>query len=667
MRIMDFLSLFSLSFIYTELIMPIRRILFLVPLFLSGLVMTGCASKKQIAVDYPVATATNLSPLQGYDSIDGDDYYVQLVSAFDLKGDSALKGGCNELGESYESGKLSAALVFSVSNDVLKLKREASGFLYEATTGKCNFRLETKQALLTPWMRLDAGIKTAVDYHFFTSTSSGADFSKMIGDVNAASGLLALTGVGAGVAIIGNIATQWMKQSAAPAGETKPSPAAKYSDESHSLPPPIALAGKTVTSNRSRLAVYEIVESGSSVFGPTPKILGELNIYPTFTTSLLLAATSSGLPDARDLSLAELWQVPIKTGTGEISLQQLISQLKTQEPVNLKPNWKNYGEVEGSCRQLRRVLKELGFNKFDRNAVLYYFLNQSSDWRAFNTPIQQMQTDNFSAQQLKNFHDKGFAECLTKADYKTMQVLGLPVNTEQDWGSVITSGQQKENAFSAIRALERQLPALLKNANAAESPQQFYPLLTAFNKPGMVLLQNHLGNFGLESLLQQPALAKEGAVVTAEQLTQAIGVLNIDKLSCIRPAPEQDKLLNNVGILLFTTKPGSASIKGGALEFEVNAGKIARITLQLPSYRDFEQSLLDHPIVGGCQIDANFMKVTQPTQVLIPTQTPVPVVSAPAPTVQPSKVTPAVVTPPSAPAPIEPTNKVEPNEQPTKH
>ncbi|NOT83967.1 MAG: hypothetical protein HOP02_04125 [Methylococcaceae bacterium] len=174
---------------FSEQHMLSSRFLSLFFLLLPSLIINGCASKRQIAVDYPVAKATNLNPLQGYDSIDGDDYYVQLVSAFDLKGDSALKGGCNELGTHYENGKLSAALVFAVTNDTLKLKREASGFLYEATTGKCNFRLETKKALLTPWMRLDAGINTAVDYHFFTSTSSDADFSKLINDVNAASGL----------------------------------------------------------------------------------------------------------------------------------------------------------------------------------------------------------------------------------------------------------------------------------------------------------------------------------------------------------------------------------------------------------------------------------------------------------------------------------------------
>ncbi|MCX7086927.1 MAG: hypothetical protein NTV00_02615 [Methylococcales bacterium] len=592
--------------------MPIRRFLALFFLLLLNLLTTGCATKRQIAVDYPVAKSTDLAPLQGYDAIDGDDYYVQVVSAFDFKGDSALKGGCNELGPKYESGNLSAALVFAVNNDKLKLRREASGFLYEATTGKCNFRLETKKALLTPWMRLDAGIDTTVGYHFFTSTSSEADFSKLIGDVNAASGLLALTGVGTGVAIMGNLASQWMLQNPTPAPSTKLPPSAKASDESHSLPTPIALSGKIVTLNSSRLAVYEVVESGSSVFGPEQKILGEINIYPMTTTSLLLKSSSSGLPDARDLSLAELWQSPIKTGNGDISLQQLISQIKTTEPINLKPVWANYAEVEGACLALKRTLKELGFNKFDRNAVLYYFLEQSRDWQQFNAPTMRTQPDDFSTAQLKNAHAKGFSACLTKSDYITMQHLGLPVNSEQDWGSILSSEQQKESTFNAIHAAERQLLSIIKNPNPAERSQQLYPLLATKNGAGTVLLQNHLGSFGLEALLQLPELAKEGAQVSAEQLNQVLGVLNIDRLSCVRPAPEQDKLLNNVGILLFSTKPGSAAVNGGALEFEVTAGKISRITLQLPSYRDFEQSLIDHPKIAGCQIEPNFFKAPTP-------------------------------------------------------
>lgn len=587
--------------------MPNSRFFYLPLILAASLMTTGCASKRQIAVDYPVAKSENLAPLPGYETVDGDDFYVQLVSDFEFKGDSVLKGGCNELGGQYENGSLSAALIFAVHNDTLKLNHEVSGFLYEATTGKCNFRMATKKAYLTPWMRLDAGRDTSVDYHFFTSTSNEADFSKMINDVNAASGLLAITGVGAGVAIMGNLAGQWLQQGAQqPVSPGKPSAAAKYSDETHTLPAAVEFSGKSVTLSRNRLAVYEIVESGSDFFAPEPKALGELSIYPNFSASLLLKAANSGLPDARDLSLADLLESPIKTGN--ISLQQLLNQTKSLDPKTLKPNWKNYPEVENSCRQLKQVLKELGFNKFDRNAILFYYLDQSNEWHNYNIPVQRLQTDEISTPQLKEFRTKGFSGCLAKADYLTMQSLGLAVNSENDWNTLLNSGEQKENAFDPIHSVERQLLAVLKNPNPNEIAQQFYPLLATKNGNGSVLLQNHLGNFGLETLLQLPALPKEGAMVTAEQLSQALSLLAIDKLSCVRPAPEQGKLLNNTGILLFTTKPGSPRTEGGALEFEVLSGKINRITLQLPSVRDFEQSLIDHRNVGGCQIDSQFLK-----------------------------------------------------------
>lgn len=598
----------------------------ILPLVITILMITsGCASKRQIAVDYPVAKAETLTPLPGYETVDGDDYYVQLVSDFNFKGDSVLKGGCNELGGQYENGNLSAALIFAVHNDALKINQEVSGFLYEATTGKCNFRMSTKKTNLTPWMRLDSGKDTSVDYHFFTSTSSEADFSKMINDVNAASNLLALTGVGTGVAIVGNIASQWIaNQNALPATSTatasKPPSTAKYSDETHTLPSAVEISGKTVTLNRNRLAVYEIVESSASVFTPEPKTLGELNIYPSVTATLLLKTATSGLPDARDLSLADLLQSPIKSGNGNISLQQLLSQTKSLEPNTLKPNWKNYSEVENNCRNLKQVLKELGFNKFDRNALLYYFLDQSNDWRNYNIPVQRAQNEDLNTKQLKEYRAKGFTGCLSKPDYQTMQSLGLIVNKESDWDAILNTGTQKENAFEPIHAVERQLLAVLRNPNPSEIAQQVYPLLTSKNGIGTVLLQNHLGNFGLETQMQLPTLPREGAIVSSEQLTQALTTLAIDKLSCVRPAPEQGKLLDNTGILLFTTKQGSPRASGGALEFEVANGKINRITLQLPSARDFEQTLINQKTIGNCHIDAQFLKPIPPASDPPPSQ-----------------------------------------------
>jgi hypothetical protein len=617
--------------------MPIFRSAFFSFLVVLALSTSGCASKRQIAVDYPVAKAEELSPLPGYDTVDGDDYYMQLVSDFNFKGDSVLKGGCNELGTSYENGNLSAALIFTVRNEALKLNTEVSGFLYEATSGKCNFRMTTKKSFLTPWMRLDTGKDTSVDYHFFTSTSSDANFSKMINDVNAASGLLAFTGVGAGVAIVGNLAGQWLQQTNQATPASKPSASAKYSDETHTLPSAVDLSGKSVNINFNRLAVFEVVESNSDLFAPEPKVLGELAIFPTFSATLLLKTAKSGLPDAQDLTLADLLDSPIKTGKGNISLKELLGQTKTLDERTLKPNWKNYSEVESSCRQLKQVLKELGFNKFDRNALLYYFLDQSNDWKNYNTPVLRAQAEDLSTKQLKEYRTKNFSGCLAKSDYQTMQKLGLTVNNADDWNAILNTGEKKETAFDPIHSIERQLISVLKNPNPKEIAQQVYPLLTSKSGNGSVLLQNHLGNFGLESLLQIPTLAKEGAIVSAEQLSDAFALLAFDQLSCVRPAPEQGKLLDNTGILLFTTKPASPRKEGGAFEFEVVGGKISRITLQLPSAKDFEQSLKDRQTVGGCTINPDFLK---PSVVPPPPILPTVPATLPPPPIQPSTMQP---------------------------
>jgi hypothetical protein len=100
----------------------------------------------------------------------------------------------------------------------------------------------------------------------------------------------------------------------------------------------------------------------------------------------------------------------------------------------------------------------------------------------------------------------------------------------------------------------------------------------------------------------------EGVVVDARQLAQFMSGLSISELSCARPAPgPQGKSGGEVGIFLFATKEGSPRAKGGAMEFEFSGGKINRIALQLPTVRDFEQDVLDHPEIGGCRIDAAFL------------------------------------------------------------
>ena len=129
--------------------------------------------------------------------------------------ESVLKDGCSEMSPNYENGDLTSSLIFNIRNDALKFKNETTGFLYQATTGKCNYKFEAKKTVLTPWMRLDSGIETLIDYSFVTSANSEVNMNGIAGDVTAASNLLALTGVGVGVAAVGQIAGQWAKNSAA--------------------------------------------------------------------------------------------------------------------------------------------------------------------------------------------------------------------------------------------------------------------------------------------------------------------------------------------------------------------------------------------------------------------------------------------------------------------
>lgn len=548
-----------------------------------------------------------------------------MVSDFDLQSDSALKGGCSELSHGYENGTLSAALVFKVHNDALKLQREVSGFLYEATMGKCNFRMDTKKAQLTPWMRLDMGKDSTVDYHFLTSTSSEAHFDQLLNDINAASGLLALTGVGAGVAIMGNLAGQWAAPQNNPLPVNgKPMPDSKYSDESHTLPQFVEINEQTASLNQSSITVHEIIEGGNTLGSPEPKALGQLNIYPAITTSLLLKANKGSAPDAHDVSLTELWRAPIKTANGDISLEQLLTQIKGNDSGYLQPDWKNYAAVLGSCQRLKRNLKELGFNKFDRNAVLYYFLQQAEDWRNYHQPLTRLAQNTPNANQLQDYYRKNFAECLTPSDILTQRQLNLPVNLEQDWQQILNSRQQQDTRYNGLQAAARQLNSILKNPNSTEIAQQLYPLL-ASNKSGYgtVLLQNHLGSFGLEAALSLNNLASDGEVISAEQLSKTFALLGIAQMSCIRPAPDQDKLLNQVGIMLFSAKANGNKALSGALELEIAAGKISRISLQLPSTRDFEQHLLEQPQLAGCQIDPKQYQ-TPATPVTPPPSSPAP-------------------------------------------
>ena len=583
---------------------PILSIQF--ALLASG-ILTACATSRQIVVDYPKTETSALPVLKGQSTVTPDDYYVQLVSEFEFKGDNALKGGCGDVGSSYESGDLSAALLFNIHNEPLKFKREASGFLYQATTGKCNFKLETKKSYLTPWLRLDAAKDTLLEYNFLTSDNHGANLSQLVNDINAASNLMVLTGVGTGVAVMGKLAGSWMEASAQTAAN-KPVPSGKFSSETHNLPTSVVLGNDSAGLNQSRLAVYEVMDGGVKAWASETRLLGEMRIYPELTPSLLVKTKVEGVPDAHDLSLEELWKSPIQTTTGEITLQQLINKVEEADRPNLKPDWQNYEEVSNQCQRLKVVMKGLGFNKFDRNAVLFYFLNQSTDWKNFNITSQRAMTDAVRPALLEQYRSKNFSACLASENYEVMKSMRLPVNTEQDWESLSSNRQKKEGVINSVQSVGRQLLSALSNPNKDEMTKQMYPLLLndkAGN--GSVLLQNHLGNFGLETVLQLPSVADEGVVINAAQLAEVINSLRVEKYSCVRPAQEQGQPMANIGIVLFVTLPGSPREKGGALEFELVQGKISRLAFQHQTFRDFEQNLADYPDLGGCRIEAEFL------------------------------------------------------------
>ena len=614
--------------------MSIRNISSVKLILIAGTLLSGCTATRQIVVDHPSTQASQFQPLLGFQSIDGDDYYVRLISEFDFKGDNVLKSGCTNRAPSYEKGDLSAALIYNVRNETLKFNREATGFLYQATTGKCNFTFDAKKLYLTPWIRLDSGKETMVDYNFYTNANSDVDVSSLVGDVNAASNLLALTGVGMGVAIMGQVAGQWVKSNQQAEVTTPASrQSAKHSSESHSLPVATSYSGKTGTLNQTMFKVFDVAEGGFNLLGSDTKQLGELKIYPEILPSLLLKTTADGVPDARDMSFEEIGYSPIKSAAGEINLQQLIEQSKHPAKPNLKPDWNNYQEVEGNCRKLKLVMKDLGFNKFDRNAVIYYFLAKNGDWNNYNIARQRTLSEEMRPKVIESYRSKNFGNCLAADDYVVMKSMGLSVNTQLDWDQMGEASNKKEQLFTPLKSIERQLVAVLNNPNRAEMEHQLFPLLnTAKNGDGSVLLQNHLGGLGLELLLNPPApvapvsadapvspaapvagtapvaIPGEGVIVSARQLAQVFSGLLINELSCARPVPDNSgKSTGNAGILLFTTKEGSPRVKGGAMEFEFSGGKITRIAFQLSTYRDFEQDLLDRPEIGGCRIDPSFL------------------------------------------------------------
>ncbi|MGR9116303.1 MAG: hypothetical protein ACU85E_11100, partial [Gammaproteobacteria bacterium] len=206
------------------------------------------------------------------------------------------------------------------------------------------------------------------------------------------------------------------------------------------------------------------------------------------------------------------------------------------------------------------------------------------------------------------YRSRDFSGCLAQEDYSTMAVMGLAVNNQQDWQAIIASRQKQESLFRPVQSAGRQLVAVMKNTNPTEMARQVYPLIaTEAQGNGTVLLQNHLGDFGLEALLGVDSVSGEGIAITADQFEKVFSWLYLDQMSCTRPLLTQRKAIGKIGILLFTTRDGAPWSKGGALEFEMDADKIVRITFQHPSYRDFEKSLKEIPIIGSCRIKQSFV------------------------------------------------------------
>ncbi|MCI0666902.1 MAG: hypothetical protein L0Y43_02470 [Methylococcaceae bacterium] len=636
--------------------MTVRFVILLCFTMAAAAFVAGCSSTRQIRIDHPSSESTGLESLPGFAGIDGDDYYIQWISDFDFSGSEALEESCGDIGPSYDRGAFLATLLFRMDNAALKFEREASGFLYQTSTGKCNFSFEARKVYLTPWMRLDSSRDTLINYSFLTSENTDVDLSRLAGDLNAASDLLALTGVGTGVAVIGKLASYWMlgsEKTAVPAGKQQPTatqaiinqvitegqaakilnePAAgsptapteespqardgasKTSEprtegqrrsELHSLPNGVSYSGKSGTLNEARFKVYEAIQGSLRFLDPDTRPLGTLRVYPEILPSLLLKIAPNGLPDASDLSLDELWRSKIKAGAADVNLRQIIASAGHDEKPNLEPDWRQYEALEIDCRKLKVVLKDLGFNKFDRNAILYYYLNHSPDWKNYNVAGQDGPPDEFRVSQVEKLRKKNFGNCLSREDYRTMKRMGLAVKTGEDWDAIAESGQKTIKLLGPLQSIERQLVPVIKNPNPEEMERQAFPLLaTQSGGNGTVLLQNHLSNFGLEGILGVPAIPGTGVVINASQLSKVLSGLKIAELSCARPAMEQGRPLANLGILLFTTREGSPITTGGALEFEFNGGIISRLTFQHPTFRDFKQSLEDYPEIGGCRIDS---------------------------------------------------------------
>lgn len=572
--------------------------------------LSGCAHTTLLSIDPPVGLPVALEPLAGAKAVEGDDFYVQFFSRFDYKPAAARQEACRDFGSGYVKGGATSRLILQVRNETLHYFRESPVLAFQSATGRCAISLDAKKVLLSPWMRLDLAGDTQIDYRFASSHSGGMDLARVGGDVNTASNVLALSGVGTGIALMGKLASGWMLANDQPQAEpeTEPEPV-RGRQESRSLPPLVSLRPAGGSLNPAVFEVYETSENKFSPLAAEPVPIGAVTVSADVKPSLLLKIGTSGLPDARDLSLDELWRTPVQTDKGPVGLRQFIAESGHPEHPDLEPDRNRYRTVETACRKLKIAMKDLGFNRYDRNAVLYYFLDRTEDWKAYNVGGQAVLGGNFRLGQLQQFRSKGFGGCLVAEDYEAMKALGLAVNSEQDWSRLLQPTAEQETYFAAIRALDRQLAAVLRNPETGELEHQLFPLIAAGGKePGKVLLQDRLGNFGLERILEIPSVPGEGTVVTAGQLARVFASLKPAELSCARPAFEQGRMVPKVAILAFTTATGSPLAKGAALEFEFAEGRIVRLAVQSPVFRDFRQDVLSHPEIGDCRIDPSFLE-----------------------------------------------------------
>ncbi|NJD07295.1 MAG: hypothetical protein FIA97_12485, partial [Methylococcaceae bacterium] len=321
-------------------------------ILLAILGLGGCASTRQLSIGTPAHSTAPIAVLPGAVVVDGDEYYLQLVSEPVFKEADKQGGSCREFGSSYAKGSANTTLMFQVHQEALNYSREVPALVFQTDAGRCGFSLEAKKTYLTPWMRLESGKELQVDYSFLRSDTGGVDVGRIGSDVNVASNVLAFSGVGTGVALVGKVASGWMlNQGQSPAAPGNSPEAGRRHQETRTLPPLVSGAGSAVALSQTRFPVYEVAEGRINPLPADPDNVGELKVYADLKPSLLLRSGSNGLPDARDLSLEELLHAPMQSGHGSVELERLVQQAEDGVRPNLQPDWGNYREVEQQCRK----------------------------------------------------------------------------------------------------------------------------------------------------------------------------------------------------------------------------------------------------------------------------------------------------------------------------